>query len=246
MLGWWIAVAWAGTKQPCVLDHLPDGAISWTAAGVLSLWQGEVSIREIPLGNPIPEAAVVLCAGTAVELFDQRKGATLAFQQVRIDLADLLATLVPPDPVQISLESIQSRLAAGDLAGAFHQLAGLPLADSRVDAQWERALAVVPASDLALWDAARAATPPNRFAASIALARGRALLGLGRASEAVTEAAQALAVAESTDARLLRADSLWATGDKRGSLADYALVAKQIPSGSWPESLRTRCKRCKP
>jgi hypothetical protein len=247
-MGWWwiAAAAQAGTTLPCALDHLPDGRISWTPQGVITLWQGEVRIRDIEAGNPIPATAHASCTGTKVELFDQRKGATLAFQQVSLDLGDLLATLVPADPVQLALEGVAQRVEAGDPAAAIHQLAALDVADPRVDAEWDPVLAAVGVGDVPLWDAVRAAGPPARLLPRVALARGTALMASQREAEAVREADAALAAGPNPAALLLRADARWATGDRAGAKADYEAFAKQTPQASWPETLATRCKSCKP
>jgi hypothetical protein len=250
MIAWLVGIAWGATPQPCALDNLPDGAISWTPTGVVTLWQGKVKLRDIEVGSAIPAEAKATCTGTRVEIFNQNPRATLAFQQVDLDLADLLATMAPADPAALALSSARAAITAGDYPKAMLRIARLDAKDPRVIAIAAEIRAAIPDDPnqaLRAADSLRTVLPPPPYEGWIAVERGRALLALNRAHEAAEEGDRALAAGAKGEGEgsLLRADARWALGDKAGAKSDYETAAKVLDRAAWPATMIERCKTCK-
>lgn len=267
---WWGAVAFAAApkvaappkvspppvEQPCALQNLPDGRVRWTAAGIVQVLLADgYPLAEIDVSEPIGPRAKVTCEGTILTIFEQAADVTLSFHEMRLDLAETLATLAR-DPMADAATLARAALRDGKPGLAADAIRSFPAGEARIAAIW------LDVGRSALGDARRAtgadglarlqpaldalAAPgwPAREVAEIRVAEAELLRAAGRdpvpACKAAIEADPG-----ATAARLVLADAYWRKGDEKQARAEYATVAGQLPPGEWPAELAERCKKCR-
>lgn len=249
MLLWWTAVALAAApkatpkpvpppppvEQACALDHLPDGRVRWSQAGLVQILLGDGNVlSEIQVGSTLPPGTQVRCAGALVRIFSQTAGATLSFIDVKLDLTDTLATLIP-DPLEAAASAARAALREGHPDAAEELIRPFPAADPRIAPLWHQlAAASLADAGTATGDEGLRRLQP-------------ALDALAAPAWDPTDVAKIreLEARLRAEAGLARADAYWQAGDHDRAREEYAAVAAVLPSDRWPPELADRCRKCR-